>query len=236
VCLEEGEELVRPMLINPGGCEHVCCEVCLRDLRRMRGPISDLCPVCRSKIASVARLALERPKESAQDSKRMHLEIGGALKAALDTLIDAGCRTIVCVASGGADEQRAELLLRSYPRVRVHVASCVETLAVQWLSLASEAPMVTVCRSAVCDKYAGSVRFDGMLPTCAMWKALHFARALLRPSGFVRIPCVSGTLDEYYCEEICNGIRAGRQPDLAAAYFHCVTRGRSSHIERDNLE
>jgi hypothetical protein len=215
VCLEDGEAVVRPMLINPGGCEHVCCEACLRDLRRMRGPMSSHCPVCRSEIASVAELVLQA--EGERGAKRMQLEMCGALQSALDRLLEAGCASILCLTVGSADQARTESRVRSCDRVR----ACAGLLSA---SPSTSLPSVHVCSMKQCSEYVGAARFDGMLLTCATVRAREIARALLVRSAPVCVCYVSGTMDEHYSAEVCQWIESGRRPDLSAVYSKCLSR------------
>jgi hypothetical protein len=60
VCLEEGAAMTRPMLINPQGCNHVCCEPCLKSMTE--------CPMCRSRIVMKRSILIDAPPVGASAS------------------------------------------------------------------------------------------------------------------------------------------------------------------------
>jgi hypothetical protein len=96
VCLEEGLEIEDPLVLNPGGCEHICCRACAARIAVGASIVGMKCPVCRSVVDRFAALSYsstrrqgDREAEGGQRPKRAR--------------------------SGTASAQEAEEILRSLP-------------------------------------------------------------------------------------------------------------------------
>jgi hypothetical protein len=81
VCLEEGAGMIRPVLINPQGCDHVCCEPCLGSMTE--------CPMCRSKIVRKLSLVIHALPAPAAPASSSSSSAAAASASALSIGCDA---------------------------------------------------------------------------------------------------------------------------------------------------
>ena len=208
ICLEEGEQVHHPMLINPGGCEHVCCASCLESARRR----SHRCPVCRSTIASTSYLVSS--DAAAESSKRARADAASsAICRAIEMLRERNMNQILCISSGSHDMRRAEEHARSCAGAHVANAGTCKALH-DVASQRADASQVIVCAANVASQYSGSCQFDAILLTRPILQCNAWVVSLLRAGGILCVCYFEDTVDDVLIEEMRASFAEGGKPRL----------------------